>query len=70
MQPTHPSPGVVPPTAPAAHAVDMSHLNEQQRAALRQIMALTESQLNALPPAQRQQVLLLKASLLQRPVGS
>lgn len=56
-----------PPQHGQSHtAGDMSNLNEHQRAALQQIMSLTEAQLNALPPGQRQQVLILKASLMQQ----
>ncbi len=40
-------------------------LPEQQKAAMMQILQLTDAQIDALPPHQRQQVLMYKAQMLQ-----
>jgi cleavage stimulation factor subunit 2 len=40
---------------------------EQQKALIKQIMSLTEAQIQSLPPPQRDQVLQLRAQLMQNP---
>ena len=61
--PPPPAAAAPPPMMPGG--VDLNALPDQQRAALMQLMQLTNEQIDQLPPAQRQQILALKAQFMR-----